>query len=190
MRDGRRMPDDRLIGRQLGGFEVVALIGSGAFASVYRAVQLGLDRDVALKVLDPAVARNPDAARRFIGEGQKAATLDHPAIVPVFAFMLRALAKNAPDRFSSGEELPAGLREALAGRILAPVSGGSTVPIAPPRRHPAWRRRVGGLTAMAAAVGASYLLTHRHPTSAAGALSTLKPSLVGPKRISDPNGVT
>src|SRR3979490_420425 len=79
------MPGGRLSGRQLGGFEVVALIGSGAFASVYRAVQLGLDRDVALKVLDPAVARNPDAARRFIGEAPKAGTPDHPAIVPVFA---------------------------------------------------------------------------------------------------------
>lgn len=77
------MADD-LAGRRLGGFELQAELGSGAFATVWRARQLRLGRDVAVKVLDPLVARNPDAARRFEREGRAAASLDHPGIVPVY----------------------------------------------------------------------------------------------------------
>ncbi|HWM05365.1 MAG TPA: serine/threonine-protein kinase, partial [Actinophytocola sp.] len=73
-----------LAGRTLGGYRVGELLGRGAFGWVYRATQLSLDRVVALKVLDPVVARNPDAARRFDREGRSAASLDHPAIVDVF----------------------------------------------------------------------------------------------------------
>ncbi len=73
-----------LTGRTLGGYRVDGLLGRGAFGWVYRAHQLGLDRTVALKVLDPVVARNPDAARRFDREGRSAASLDHPAIVEIY----------------------------------------------------------------------------------------------------------
>jgi serine/threonine-protein kinase len=77
--------DDRLIGEQIGDFDVVEAVGRGAFATVYRARQRGVDRDVALKVLDPMLGRNLDAARRFDGEAHLAATLDHPSILPVYA---------------------------------------------------------------------------------------------------------
>jgi serine/threonine-protein kinase len=73
-----------LAGRRLGGFELVEPLGAGAFATVWRARQLRLGRDAAVKVLDPVVARNPDAARRFEREGRSAASLDHPHIVPVY----------------------------------------------------------------------------------------------------------
>lgn len=51
---------------------------------MWRARQLRLDREVAIKVLDPLVARDPNAARRFEREGRAAASLDHPSIVPVY----------------------------------------------------------------------------------------------------------
>ena len=73
-----------LTGRTLGGYRVDGLLGRGAFGWVFRAHQLSLDRTVALKVLDPVVARNPDAARRFDREGRNAASLDHPAVVDVY----------------------------------------------------------------------------------------------------------
>ncbi|MGH3756790.1 serine/threonine-protein kinase [Actinophytocola sp.] len=73
-----------LTGRTLAGYRVGTLLGHGAYGWVFQAHQLSLDRPVALKVLDPAVARNPDAARRFDREGRSAAALDHPAIVDVY----------------------------------------------------------------------------------------------------------
>lgn len=78
------MAGDDLRGRRLGGFELIEPLGEGSFGSVWRARQLRLDRDVAVKVLDPLVARDPTAARRFEREGRAAASLDHPSIVPVY----------------------------------------------------------------------------------------------------------
>lgn len=78
------MAGDDLRGRRLGGFELIEPLGEGSFGSVWRAWQLRLDRDVAVKVLDPLVARDPTAARRFEREGRAAASLDHPSIVSVY----------------------------------------------------------------------------------------------------------
>lgn len=78
------MGDDPIVGRRLGGFEILEVLGHGGFATVYRARQLRLGRDVALKILDPMLARDPNVARRFDREGWAAAGLDHPAIVPVY----------------------------------------------------------------------------------------------------------
>lgn len=75
---------DDLSGRRLGGFELIEPLGEGSFGSVWRARQVRLDRDVAVKVLDPLVARDPNAARRFEREGRSAASLEHPSIVPVY----------------------------------------------------------------------------------------------------------
>ncbi len=80
----RRVAADDLRGRRLGGFELIEPLGEGSFGSVWRARQVRLDRDVAVKVLDPLVARDPNAARRFEREGRAAASLDHPSIVPVY----------------------------------------------------------------------------------------------------------
>lgn len=78
------MAADDLRGRRLGGFELREPLGEGSFGAVWKARQLRLDRDVAVKVLDPLVARDPNAARRFEREGRAAASLDHPSIVPVY----------------------------------------------------------------------------------------------------------
>jgi serine/threonine-protein kinase len=78
------MADGVEAGRSLGRYVVEAPIGAGGFATVYRARDAGLDRPVALKVLDPLAHRNPTTARRFVNEGRAAASLDHPAIVPVY----------------------------------------------------------------------------------------------------------
>lgn len=78
------MASQDLAGRRIGGFELIEPLGEGAYASVWRARQLSLGREVAIKILDPLLARNPDAARRFEREGRAAASLDHPNIVPVY----------------------------------------------------------------------------------------------------------
>lgn len=78
------MSGDVELGRVLGRYVVESAIGAGGFATVYRARDTSLDRPVALKVLDPRAHRNPTVARRFVNEGRAVASLDHPAIVPVF----------------------------------------------------------------------------------------------------------
>ena len=63
-------------------YEVAAIIGRGGMGVVYRARQLGLDREVALKVLHGG-GLDPEFAARFTREAQITARLDHPSIVPV-----------------------------------------------------------------------------------------------------------
>ena len=72
------------IGRTLGRYKIGPVVGRGGFATVYRAVDGQLERQVALKVVDPNAHHNPTVARRFVREGQTAASLDHPAVVPVY----------------------------------------------------------------------------------------------------------
>jgi serine/threonine-protein kinase len=60
-------------------------IGRGGMAVVYRAVDLRLHRSVAIKVLPPELAFNPDVRMRFIREAQTAAQLTHPNIVPIYS---------------------------------------------------------------------------------------------------------
>lgn len=65
-------------------YEVLARLGSGTFGSVWRARDLTLEREVALKMLHPRVASDEAAVRRFRREAQLAAQLSHPAIVPIY----------------------------------------------------------------------------------------------------------
>jgi serine/threonine protein kinase len=71
-------------GATVGGFRVEGLLGKGGMASVFRAIQVRLDRPVALKVLNPALAADETFFQRFQLEGVNAARLEHPNIVPVY----------------------------------------------------------------------------------------------------------
>jgi hypothetical protein len=68
---------------RLPGLEILEVIGRGGMGVVYRARQASLDRDVAIKVLDPDLARRPHFAARFEQEAKTLATLHHPGIVMV-----------------------------------------------------------------------------------------------------------
>ena len=78
--------EDRLRWATGDDFEVLALLGVGNYGSVWRVRDLSLEREVALKMLHPEVARNATAVARFRREAQLAAQLQHPAIVPIFAW--------------------------------------------------------------------------------------------------------
>lgn len=77
VRDGFTVP------RSLGRFVVENLIGRGGMSDVYRAFDPALERHVALKVLSPALARDPGLVTRFLREARAAAALDHPNVVRV-----------------------------------------------------------------------------------------------------------
>ena len=61
-------------------------LGTGGFGTVYRAIQIDLERDVALKVLSPQLAASPAARERFRREGLSASRLKHPNVVQVLDF--------------------------------------------------------------------------------------------------------
>ena len=69
--------------RHLGKYEILEEIGHGGFATVYRARDPDLDREVAIKVLDPALMRDPSLVERFRREARAAARLRHPSIVRI-----------------------------------------------------------------------------------------------------------
>ena len=72
-----------MIGRTLGPYEIVAKLGEGGMGEVYRARDTKLNRDVAIKVLLPAVATDPDRLARFSREAQLLASLNHPNIAHI-----------------------------------------------------------------------------------------------------------
>jgi tRNA A-37 threonylcarbamoyl transferase component Bud32 len=73
-----------LRGKRLAHFELLAPIGVGGMAAVIRARDTQLDRIVALKILPPQQARDPESVRRFNQEARAAARLDHENIARVF----------------------------------------------------------------------------------------------------------
>ena len=73
-------------GHLLGKYEIREFLGRGAMAQVYRAFHPTLDRDVALKAIDPQLANDPDFVDRFQHEAKVIATLRHPGIVQVHDF--------------------------------------------------------------------------------------------------------
>src|SRR5712691_7509304 len=70
--------------------ELLEEIGTGGFGRVYRARDLGLERDVAMKVLHPSLTTDPSVMERFRREAQLAGGLRHPSIVSIYDISSRA----------------------------------------------------------------------------------------------------
>lgn len=73
-------------GSKLGNYEIIAPLGAGGMGEVYRALDEGLGREVAIKVLTKDLASNPDRLKRFEQEARAAAALNHPNIIAVYGF--------------------------------------------------------------------------------------------------------
>jgi hypothetical protein len=79
------MAPDPAVGTQVAGYRIVEPVASGGMGVVYRAEEVGLGgRPVALKLLPPAMAGDPDFRARFLREMRVAAAIDHPNIVPIY----------------------------------------------------------------------------------------------------------
>jgi eukaryotic-like serine/threonine-protein kinase len=72
-------------GARLGAYEILAPLGAGGMGDVYRALDITLDREVAIKVLPDAFAQHPDRLARFEREARLLASLSHPNIAVVHA---------------------------------------------------------------------------------------------------------
>lgn len=82
-----REPHDDLLGFQLGDFLIEQFIGQGGMAVVYRAQQISMKRDVAVKVIDSRNVFDPDVfQKRFAREAELIASLEHIHILPVYDY--------------------------------------------------------------------------------------------------------
>ncbi len=70
-------------GSKVAGYRIESLVGRGGMGVVYRAVQLRLERVVALKVIAPELLDDEDVRARFLAEARAAASVDHPNVIPV-----------------------------------------------------------------------------------------------------------
>ncbi|MCB9833772.1 MAG: protein kinase [Planctomycetes bacterium] len=73
-----------LIGKTIAGYQIIERLGRGGMGTVYRAKQVALDRDVALKVLSARYSNDKVFINRFFKEAQAAARLNNPNVVQVY----------------------------------------------------------------------------------------------------------
>ena len=99
------LPAD-LTGRTLGHYRILEKIGAGGMGEVYRAHDLELKRDVALKVVPSAVAADAERLARFRREAELLASLNHPHIAQIYGL-------------ADSKELPALVMELVEGETLA-----------------------------------------------------------------------
>jgi eukaryotic-like serine/threonine-protein kinase len=117
------------IGSTLGGrYRLVELLGQGGMATIYRARDAQLERDVAVKLLRPELGRDPDFLARFRDEARSAASLSHPNIVAVFDFGEEVSGPYIVMELVEGEDLASIIRSQgplpprQAARITAEVA--------------------------------------------------------------------
>lgn len=77
---------DPFIGKELGGCLIDRKLGEGGMGSVYHAMQLRLERSVALKLLPPEMKRNTKFLKRFEHEAKALARINHPNILHIYDF--------------------------------------------------------------------------------------------------------
>jgi eukaryotic-like serine/threonine-protein kinase len=115
-------------GTKVGSYEIIGALGSGGMGDVYRGRDAALGRDVAIKVLAPDVAGDPDRLSRFAREARLLASLNHPNIASIYGLEQNADVHGLVLELVEGETLaarigrgPLALKDAL--RIARDVAG-------------------------------------------------------------------
>jgi serine/threonine protein kinase len=80
----KSIKESKAAAHQIPGYKILGKVGAGAMAVVYKAIQLSLNRTVAIKVLPKRFSENPEYVERFYKEGQAAGKLNHNNIVQAF----------------------------------------------------------------------------------------------------------
>lgn len=116
-----------LIGQTLGGYRLMALLGAGGMAEVYRAEDLKLGREVAVKILPSTLAADAGYVERFRNEARQVAALNHPNVVPVYHYdeeqgllflVMPVLKESLRDRMEREGPLP----PSEAGRVVVQIA--------------------------------------------------------------------
>jgi serine/threonine protein kinase len=110
-----------LPGSRLGPYEIVAAIGSGGMGDVYRATDTRLGRTVAIKVLAPHLAGDPDVRARFEREGRAVSSLNHPNICALYDVGRQEQPTGEPIDYLVLEHLEGRTLDALLARGPLPI---------------------------------------------------------------------
>ena len=76
--------DNAVVGRTIGGYEIIQIIGRGSMGTVFKAEQLSMSRPVALKILHRELVADSDAVARFLREARAGGQLSHPNIIRIY----------------------------------------------------------------------------------------------------------
>ncbi|HEY6320916.1 MAG TPA: protein kinase, partial [Thermoanaerobaculia bacterium] len=77
-----------MIDRVIGNYRIVEKVGEGGMGTVYRALDVMLEREVAIKAIRPELSREPEIIERFRAEAKMLARLSHPAIATIYSFFV------------------------------------------------------------------------------------------------------
>jgi serine/threonine-protein kinase len=77
-----------MIDRVIGNYRIVEKVGEGGMGTVYRALDVMLEREVAIKAIRPELSREPEIVERFRVEAKMLARLSHPAIATIYSFFV------------------------------------------------------------------------------------------------------
>src|SRR6476469_5241932 len=97
-------------GVEIAGYRIEAFVGRGGMGLVYRAVEIALDRVVALKVIAPELVEDDGVRARFLREARAAAAIEHPHVIPIHAAGERGGIAYLAMRFIDGDDLRAKVR--------------------------------------------------------------------------------
>src|SRR5688572_15085653 len=111
-----------LIGKMLGNFRMDHMLGEGGTRAVYQAYDLSLQREVAIKLIHPHLARRPDFRERFIHEARMMARLHHPGIVKVHGLGKEGNLLFLPMEYIKGGSLRQLLDELIRQRKWLPLN--------------------------------------------------------------------
>jgi len=75
---------DAFVGKEIGGYQIVDQVGIGGMGRVFKAIQVSLNREVALKLLSTRLTRDPAFVKKFGEEARAAAALTHPNVIQVY----------------------------------------------------------------------------------------------------------
>ncbi len=115
-------------GQTFGHYQIQDVLGRGGMAVVYRARQINLDRDVAIKIISPQAMGRADFIARFKREADLIAKLEHPHILPIYDYgqednflylIVRLMEGGSLDKRIMGKPLPLADIERLMGQITS-----------------------------------------------------------------------
>ena len=97
----------------ISGYKIEKRVGQGGMASVYLAIQVSLDRPVALKILSPDYSDSPEFSKRFLNEGRILASLRHSNIITIHDIGIEDGMHYISMEYVEGEDLKSQLRAGI-----------------------------------------------------------------------------